>query len=40
MKIAGDWLDNPGTQALMLSLENAGQKALFVGGWALASLLK
>jgi len=39
MKIAGDWLDNPGTQALMLSLENAGQKALFVGGCVRNTLL-
>ena len=39
MKIAGDWLDNPGTQALMLSLENAGHKALFVGGCVRNALL-
>ena len=39
MKIAGDWLDNPGTQALMLTLENAGHKALFVGGCVRNTLL-
>lgn len=39
MKIAGDWLDNPGTQALMLALENAGHKALFVGGCVRNTLL-
>ena len=32
MKIAGDWLDHPGTQALMQALEGAGHQALFVGG--------
>ncbi|MFN4204124.1 MAG: CCA tRNA nucleotidyltransferase [Tabrizicola sp.] len=32
MNITGDWLDHPGTQALMQALETAGNKALFVGG--------
>lgn len=32
MNITGDWLDHPGTQALMQALERAGHKALFVGG--------
>jgi poly(A) polymerase len=31
-QIGGDWLDHPGTQALMQALEGAGHKALFVGG--------
>jgi poly(A) polymerase len=32
MKIAGNWLDHPGTQALMQALEAAGHRTLFVGG--------
>lgn len=32
MKIAGDWLVHPGTQALCAALEAAGHRALFVGG--------
>ncbi|MCX7287047.1 MAG: CCA tRNA nucleotidyltransferase [Rhodobacterales bacterium] len=32
MKITGDWLDHPGTQALCAALEAAGHRALFVGG--------
>ncbi len=32
MNISGDWLDHPGTQALMHALEGAGHTALFVGG--------
>ena len=32
MKIAGDWLDHPGTQALLRVLEAAGHRALLVGG--------
>ncbi len=32
MRIAGDWLDHPGTQGLMQALEAAGHQALFVGG--------
>lgn len=39
MKIAGDWLDHPGTQALMQALESAGHKALFVGGCVRNALL-
>jgi poly(A) polymerase len=30
--ISGAWIDHPGTQALCLMLENAGHRALFVGG--------
>ena len=40
MKIAGDWLDHPGTQALMQALESAGHKALFVGGCVRNALLR
>ncbi len=32
MKVAGDWLTHPGTQALCHALESAGHQALFVGG--------
>jgi poly(A) polymerase len=32
MRIAGDWLAQPGTQALCAALEAAGHRALFVGG--------
>ena len=32
MRVAGAWLDHPGTQALCRMLENAGYRALFVGG--------
>ncbi|MCU0827861.1 MAG: CCA tRNA nucleotidyltransferase [Tabrizicola sp.] len=39
MKIAGDWLDHPGTQALMQALETAGHQALFVGGCVRNALL-
>lgn len=39
MKIAGDWLDHPGTQALCAALETAGYKALLVGGCVRNSLL-
>jgi poly(A) polymerase len=39
MKIAGDWLDHPGTQALLQALETAGYKALFVGGCVRNALL-
>lgn len=39
MKIAGDWLDHPGTQSLMQALEAAGHKALFVGGCVRNALL-
>ena len=40
MKIAGDWLDHPGTQALMQALEGAGHQALFVGGCVRNALLE
>jgi poly(A) polymerase len=39
MKIAGDWLDHPGTQALMRALDAAGYRALFVGGCVRNALL-
>jgi poly(A) polymerase len=39
MKIAGDWLDHPGTQALCAALEAAGHKALLVGGCVRNALL-
>lgn len=39
MKIAGDWLDHPGTQALCAALESAGHTALFVGGCVRNALL-
>jgi poly(A) polymerase len=32
MKVTGDWLTHPGTQALCQALEMAGHRALFVGG--------
>ena len=32
MKIAGEWINHPGTQALCRVLEAAGHRALFVGG--------
>ncbi len=32
MKVTGDWLTNPATQAVCAALTNAGYKALFVGG--------
>lgn len=40
MKIAGDWLDHPGTQALCAALETAGHRALFVGGCVRNALLR
>jgi poly(A) polymerase len=39
MKVTGDWLDHPGTQALCAALENAGHRALFVGGCVRNALL-
>jgi len=39
MNITGDWLDHPGTQALMQVLESAGYQALFVGGCVRNALL-
>jgi poly(A) polymerase len=40
MKIAGDWLDHPGTQGLCNALEASGYRALFVGGCVRNSLLQ
>lgn len=39
MRIAGDWLVQPGTQALCRALEAAGHRALFVGGCVRNALL-
>jgi poly(A) polymerase len=39
MKVTGDWLDHSGTQALCAALENAGHRALFVGGCVRNALL-
>ncbi|MDX5349623.1 MAG: CCA tRNA nucleotidyltransferase [Paracoccaceae bacterium] len=39
MKVAGDWLDHPGTQALCAVLEGGGHRALFVGGCVRNALL-
>lgn len=39
MKISGDWLDHPGTQALCMALEVAGHQALLVGGCVRNALL-
>jgi poly(A) polymerase len=39
MRIAGDWLDHPGTQALCAALEAAGYQALVVGGCVRNALL-
>ncbi len=39
MKIAGGWLEDPGTQALCAALEGAGHQALFVGGCVRNTLL-
>jgi len=39
MKITGDWLTNPHTQAVCQALETAGYKALFVGGCVRNALL-
>ena len=39
MRISGDWLHHPGTQALMQVLEGAGHTALFVGGCVRNALL-
>lgn len=38
-KVAGDWLDQPGTQSLCAAIEAAGHRALFVGGCVRNSLL-
>lgn len=39
MRILGDWLEQPGTQALCGALEAAGYRALFVGGCVRNALL-
>lgn len=39
MKIAGAWLDHPGTQALCKALEQRGRKAFLVGGCVRNALL-
>ncbi len=39
MRITGDWLTHPGTQALCAVLEGAGYQALFVGGCVRNALL-
>lgn len=39
MKVAGDWLANPATQALCAALSDAGFRALFVGGCVRNALL-
>ena len=39
MRITGDWLDHPGTQALCAALEAAGFEALLVGGCVRNALL-
>jgi poly(A) polymerase len=39
MKIAGDWLDHEGTQALCAALQAAGHQALLVGGCVRNALL-
>lgn len=39
MRVTGDWLTHPGTQALCAALEGAGYKALFVGGCVRNALL-
>ncbi|MDZ4393369.1 CCA tRNA nucleotidyltransferase [Cypionkella sp.] len=39
MRISGDWIDHPGTQALCAVLTEAGYQALFVGGCVRNALL-
>jgi poly(A) polymerase len=39
MKISGDWINHPGTQAICAALGAAGYKALFVGGCVRNALL-
>lgn len=39
MRVAGPWVDHPGTQALCHVLEDAGYRALFVGGCVRNALL-
>lgn len=38
-RVAGDWLDHPGTQSLCAAIEAAGHRALFVGGCVRNALL-
>ncbi|WP_136646063.1 CCA tRNA nucleotidyltransferase [Tabrizicola sp. YIM 78059] len=40
MKVAGDWLEHPGTQALCAALEGAGHQAFLVGGCVRNALLQ
>lgn len=40
MRIAGDWIGHPGTQALCTALVSAGFRALFVGGCVRNALLE
>lgn len=40
MKISGDWIGHPGTQALCAVLAKAGYQALFVGGCVRNALLR
>jgi len=40
MKLTGDWIGHPGTQALFAALEAAGFRALFVGGCVRNDLLR
>jgi poly(A) polymerase len=40
MKIAGDWLNHPGTQGLCTALEASGHQALLVGGCVRNALLE
>lgn len=39
MKVSGDWVNHPGTQALCTALAAAGYRALFVGGCVRNALL-
>lgn len=39
MRVSGDWLQRPGTQAVLSALEGAGHRALFVGGCVRNALL-
>lgn len=39
MRVRGDWLDHPGTKAVMAMLMQAGHQALFVGGCVRNALL-
>jgi poly(A) polymerase len=40
MKVSGDWLQHPGTQALCAALEQAGHRALLVGGCVRNALMR